>query len=400
MSNNRPHILTSREPVLPAPGPGKAQWLNVAYAEARGLTLEGIGRISGTSDAYYDWTRRVSVDNGLTWSAPELIPDVVRETPDGGVVDYPSSPHFDPGSGRAYRFVMRRQWPGNKAYTYNWETHRHPLVDHVFVCEENGPPQLLRYEDGADFNPAAPFDPAFLNANQAYLGNSPAFAPDGTVYFPVTCEQSGTVPGQAGMVLFRRDNTSGRWLASNRVQIPPEWSSRGLLEPDVAVLRDGRILVVCRGSNQYIAATMPGRKWFAVSTDGDATLGPIQELRYDDGTSFYSPSSIHRFLRSSHDGRLYWFANIVPGPTDGNEPRHPLQIARIDEDRLAVERDSVTVIDDRQPGEREDLQLSNFIVVEDRENSGQIQLYMSLLAIDPEDFWLTGVYRYRIAVGS
>jgi len=60
---------------------------------------------------------------------------------------------------------------------------------------------------------------------------------------------------------------------------------------------------------------------------------------------------------------------------------------------------SRTVIDDRQPGKREELQFSNFTISGDRGNRGQIQLDMSLLAIDPEDFWRTGVYRYRIVIG-
>ena len=29
------------------------------------------------------------------------------------------------------------------------------------------------------------------------------------------------------------------------------------------------------------------------------TLGPVEELKYDDGSSFYSPSSYHRMIRHS-----------------------------------------------------------------------------------------------------
>lgn len=370
-------VLVSRQLYNSSPGRGVASWLSVAYRGA-GLTRVETLTTSAKSDAYRNWQRRQSEDNGRTWSPPQPLDGVVRETKAGGIVEYPSSEIYDPVTKRSYRFFMMRQWPGSPCYTYD----RKAWVDHVFVAEEDGPPRLLRYENGADYDPANPFDPAYLHANKAYFGNAPAFAPDGTVYFPVA------TPG--GVILFRRDKTSGEWRPSNRCPISPTLSSRGLLEPEAAVLRDGRILIICRGSN---TSTTSGRKWRILSEDGGTTLGPVEELRYDDGSRFYSPSSYHRFLRSSRNGKLYWFANITPGPPRGNHPRYPLCIAEIDEERAAVRKDSQMVLDTRRDGDAATLQLSNFSLLEDRA-TGNIEIYVTLLGLNPKDFWRSDVYRY------
>ena len=80
--------------------------------------------------------------------------------------------------------------------------------------------------------------------------------------------------------------------------------SRGLMEPSLVELSSGRVLVVWRGSNLEINA--PGRKWFSFSSDGGLTLSKVQELKYGDGSQFYSPSSLHRFIRHSVSEKLYW----------------------------------------------------------------------------------------------
>ena len=189
---------------------------------------------------------------------------------------------------------------------------------------------------------------------------------------------------------MRREPSSGEWRPSTQEYLSPERSARGLLEPDAAVLKDGRVLVVCRGSN---TATTPGRKWFSISADGGRTLSRFEALRYDDGSPFYSPSSIHTFVRSSKNGRLYWLANIVDGPPSGNGPRYPLVLAEIDEEKVAVRKDRLTTVDERGMDEPVALQLSNFSVLEDRETQN-IEIYLTRLGENPEHFWQGAVYRY------
>ena len=161
--------------------------------------------------------------------------------------------------------------------------------------------------------------------------------------------------------------------AGSRIGISYNVSDRGLLETDVAQLKDGRILDVWRGSN---TTTTAGHKWFSVSTDGGLTLSPVQEWKYDDGTSFYSPSSVHRFIRLQGNGKLYWIGNISPTAPSDNSPRYPLIIAEVDEDKVALKKNTVTKIIDKQPGELSSVQYSNFSVLENPETH-QIELFMT-----------------------
>ncbi len=160
----------------------------------------------------------------------------------------------------------------------------------------------------------------------------------------------------------------------------------------MARLQDGRLIVICRGS---ATASTPGQKWLSLSEDGGQTLSPMRPLTFDDGGQLLSPSSIHNLFRSTRNGRLYWIANIVDTPEAAyaNGQRYPLYIAEIDEERIAVKRDSLVLVDDRREGEAGRLQLSNWSLLEDRETL-DIEIYITLLGLDAEDFWAAGVYRY------
>ena len=133
----------------------------------------------------------------------------------------------------------------------------------------------------------------------------------------------------------------------------------------MAVLRDGRLLVVWRGVTPRGTARgspNPGAKWFAVSSDGGRTLSPVAPWRYSDGTEFYAASSIHRMIRHQGNGRLLaWLGNLSLNPPGGNHPRHPLVIAEVDEDAAALRRDTVTVIAQRTPVQGPNVQYSNFV---------------------------------------
>ena len=152
--------------------------------------------------------------------------------------------------------------------------------------------------------------------------------------------------------------------------------------------------MIWRGSN---TSKTPGRKWFSVSTDGGLTLSRVQELKYDDGTRFYSPSSIHRMIRSSVTAKLYWLGNISAVPPRGNSPRYPLIMAEVDETIPALRRSTVTAIGDRQPDESERLQLSNFSLLENRETQ-TLDVYLTRLGADPKDFWGADAYKYTLTL--
>jgi hypothetical protein len=380
--------MLPRQLHLPAAGDDLAQWCQVSYIDSA-LTRREILRTSGASDAYHDWEERTSPDDGRTWSDPRPIPGVVDQRPDGGIVTYPCGHHYDDALGILYEKRMRRIWPGLEVYTFHWGSQQHPFNDHTFVVED-GRDVLLRFEEGPDYDPENPFDPEFCGTNSSYLGVGMTFAEDGTAYYPLVCRPAEHSHNTGGLVLMRRDPGSGDWSPSNQQFVDPDISSRGLLEPDVALLKNGHLLVVMRGSD---SPTTPGRKWFSVSTDSGKTLSPVEEFRYDDGSSFYSPSSIHSLIRSHKNGRLYWIANITEEPPSGNAPRYPLYIAEIDEGKVAVRRDSLVLIDDRRAEEPDAVQLSNFSVIENRQTL-DIEIYLTRIGEVPDHFWQGAVYQY------
>jgi hypothetical protein len=128
------------------------------------------------------------------------------------------------------------------------------------------------------------------------------------------------------------------------------------------------------------------------------TWSKVTDLRYDTGEPFYSPATMARTIRSSVTGKLYCFLNINPDPPVGNGPRHPLQVAEIDEENICLKKETLTIIDDRHPElDSPHLQLSNFGLREDRE-SRLVELHLTRLGergSRPET-WDADTYRYVI----
>lgn len=373
----------------------------------------------GRDDLPIDPMVRYSSDNGRTWTEFEALPQIVTFGDDVTSLWGGGMPFYDPATG-LHLAIWLRQTIAQK-----------PEVRHYNHCfwrlsGDNartwGEPTQLRYEEGAELDAGNPIDPFFLHSNSMYPGNNIIRHSNGTL---VAAGTSISIPkdapdpdperkyGNWWAPAGARDIGSacfvGRWDArermyawqrSNCVWVPASVSCRGLLEAEVAELTDGRVLVIWRGSD---TPATPGRKWFSVSAAGGLTLGEVQELMYDDGSRFYSPSSIHRTIRHSVTGKLYWFGNICPEPPSGNSPRYPLIMAEVDEAMPALKRDTVAVIDDRRPEDSEDLQLSNFSLLENRETH-DLELYLTRLgtrgrhADSPEDFWEADHYKYTVTL--
>ncbi len=387
-------MKVTRELYIKSPKVGHSVILNAGYCgpglERREmLCLECAGR----DDLPFTPKERFSKDNGRTWTPWQPLPEFVHQEKDRWDIFSLSTIHQDPKTGLCLGAGLR-QTMLEKPLRYYTHTY-------WGISDDNGKTwsnvTQFRYEEGALRDPANPLDPNFLHNNQAYTGMS-TLCRNGTIVLSCTGvnlpkDAPDTDPTEEfkswDKAPHARDNALacfvGRfdparrtyeWRMSNRVWVPLSVSCRGMQEAAPVELKDGRILIVCRGSNTKVT---PGRKWFSLSGDGGLTLSEIRELRYDDGSRFYSPSSIHYFLRHSVSGKLYWLANICPEPPEGNLPRHPLVIAEIDETIPAVKRDTLTVIDTRQPGEGSGLNLSNFNVFENRETH-EIEIYMSRYA--------------------
>ena len=400
---NLPIAVVKKELYKKHPRAGAAAIVSARYV-GPGMERLETHAVECRDDVHTERFTRFSHDNGTTWEPDRpLAPTDTyydgHEVWEGGGAEV-----FDPKSGRLVG-VRLRQIPVNGLY--NCFTYARVSQDFGQTWSE---PVQLKYEPGPDFDPTKPHDAAFLKANQAYFGNNILRHSNGTLIHPVAHAnalgdpQNERRPWKMGSLCFigRWDAQKGayRWSPGQRVEISPEWSARGLMEPEAAELRDGRVLIVWRGSTtgwDGTRAKIPGRKFFSLSNDGGYTLTPPAVWSYDDGTDFYSPSSYHRMLRHSVTARLYWVGNISATPPEGNSPRYPLVIAEVDEEKAALKKTSVTVIDNRRPGQPEGLQLSNFSLIEDRV-SHDLELYVTLYGEHTDSVYTADSYRYTLAL--
>jgi len=412
---------------IPSPDPNTATTARIQYI-GRGFLL--CERRANTSSS--DWSdthrKRYSHDNGRTWTPWEVIYDKAPElngfVQSGGPTQEGSGP-LDPVSGMLIKPVFQRIIRGDprEAMSVLWSGDRR-FSDHGFyqLSADNGKSwdqgHLLKYEEGPVFDTENWGDPTFFRTNEMYIGDLCVHS-NGTVIISATVpvlyrdEEDEKVPVVfpstyregcvAGAMCFvgkwdpaRKDYN---WRISNRIFLPRKVSTRGLVELNLNELKDGRLLLIMRGSNVGLdSLECPGRKWISVSSDGGMTWSKVRDLRYDTGEQFYSPATMARTIRSSITGKLYCFLNINADPPVGNGPRYPLQVAEIDEEKVCLKRETLTIIDDRHPElDSRHLQLSNFGLREDRE-SQLVELHLTRLGErgSRPKIWNADTYRYVI----
>jgi hypothetical protein len=239
----------------------------------------------------------------------------------------------------------------------------------------------------------------------------PLFLDDGTLLLPIILTPAGpdgqyVNPGGGytytdAAVLRGRwtvDQSRLEWELSARVTGDPARSTRGMDEPTLAELADGRLLMVLRGSNDRKPA-LPGYRWVAFSRDRGRNWTAPVPWTYADGSAFFSPASCSQLLTHS-SGRIFWLGNLTPANPTGNRPRYPFVVGEVDRvSGLLIER-SLRVVDDRRPGDGPDLSLSNFSAREDR-NTGEIVLHLTRLFARSQGEvrdWTADAEIYRIPV--
>lgn len=384
-----------------------------------GLRLEEELRYQTSSDWACDIQIRNSEDNGQTWGEFKVL---VSEWPfkDGhakSIHDFARC--YDPAAGKMVRFIFQRlsRGGGREAIEAYWKGDRKALVDHTMwqVSDDDGvtwsEPRVLQYEPGGEFNADNWADESYLTTNVSY-GAYTAIASNGTLVYPMSrtydLEYQGREQKVCAVTVFvgRWDEQADeyKWECSSPVAVPLQVSGRGLMEPTIIELTSGKLLMTMRGSTvivppvEGVEVESPGRHWMCVSEDGGMTWSDVTDLRYDTGEQFYSPSTLAKMFRHSN-GKVYWVGNICPEPPKGNMPRDPLVIAEVDEDTISLKKDTVSVIDSRE-GETNlhDLfQLSNFSVFENRQ-TGKVELYLTRLGEDAENWLKANVYRYVLTV--
>jgi hypothetical protein len=396
----------------------------------RKLRREEVRSLVRSSDWHDTVRRRLSEDNGRSWTDWEVVYDQAPTqgdfTQSGGESQRGTGP-YDPVSGKLIKPVFQRIIQGDPrvAMKLIWSGKR-LFCDHGFyqLSDDDGrswgKARLLKYEEGPDFDSENWGDREFFRSNEMYIGQAAALS-NGSVIISATVpvqyrdEEDEKYPSifpnnyrkgcVAGAICFvgswNADLGDYEWRVSKPVFLPRRISTRGLVEINISELTNGNLLLIMRGSNtQRDPLECPGRKWFALSRDGGFSWSEALDIRYDTGETLYSPASISRTIRSKKTGRLYWVGNITDLPPKGNSPRYPLQIVEIDENNPSFKKETVTVIDDRDLiRDSEDLQLSNFSLLEDRETL-KMEVYLTRLGENGggADLWSANAYKYLLSL--
>ena len=313
------------------PGPSKQNVYQNAYVlqydatrlVGNAMLTRGVGD-TATGFVDYKMWYRVSTDGGETFT--DLRPIVQQ------------------GEGHSPMHPIEYVWVGKNSF-----------------CYATIPGIMLRLSNGQIFFPCyyAPLDEAgnYYNPLNAYT-------------FSRVCGIIGTW-NEAGDDLL--------WDVSDPVILTPEQASRGAGECAVIELAEkpGHLAMVIRGSNApNPTGKIPAYKWKTLSTDYGKTWSPCEPFSYDDGEPIISPAACSSFIRSSRTGKCYWIGNISRTLPQGNSPRYPLVIGEVDEDGVSLRRHTLTIVDDRQPDDPPDLQLSNYNLVED-EKTGEFVLQLN-----------------------
>ena len=404
--------VVTRESYVPSPGPGQGVMGGSFYTRNDGLQLMSVHVITQRSDTVEVALIRYSDDNGLTWS---------------DATEWPMRFDAPGGSGR------RHFWGGyldtrTDRFNSMWNEGVLPTDDplegmrqwamYYGVSEDGGRTELHRQQivhEGDAYDETHHLPGVTKGKNCVMVGDRgqvPLTRSDGVILVPVQSTPTGpdgdyVNPGRGftytDCMMLKgvwQDDRRLSWTCSERVVGDPERTTRGLIEPTIAELNDGSILMVMRGSNDAVPE-WPAHKWMSLSKDGGDTWTKAEPWTYEDGDAFYSPSACSQLLPHSN-GKLYWIGNICEENPRRNRPRYPIIIGEVDQDSGQLIRESVTTLDDRQSGESERMTLSNFHAREDREN-GNILVFLPRFFVngdDGDDKFTADLSQIRVSVSS
>lgn len=386
---------TSEMPPLHATIFGSASGASGIYLSAKGLTLR-----SGDM---------VSDDNGKTWRKQPMTPDLYAGLP-RGYRRNPVTSVLDHQTDRLLTIVNALDVPDLD-----------PTINEPRIALNT---YYLRYRVSADggmswakegpiivkgrYDAIHPVPGVEIGKNSFYLGDLgciPIITRKGRILVPAQATLLGpdgklANPGGGYTYMdvviligkWKRDH-SIEWKMGGRVEADPASSSRGMFEPTLAELPDGRIMMVMRGSNDgkiKKGERIPGYKWVATSSDGGKQWTKPVPFTFEDGQPFYSPSSMSTLFRHS-SGRIFWFGNMTEQNPEGNLPRWPLAVAEVDPGGISLIRKTLVILDKEQPEDvkRGRLDISHFSILEDRETGEIVLTYPRNHGSYKEREWVT-----------
>lgn len=395
--------LQSKTLIWPQPDVGVIPYDLSVYLHPSGLELVRSRCTERKSDIYEEGQKCYSLDNGRTWSDWE--PNVMsRRLPEGILRTMEGSPMHDRYTGRSVQTVLEGLFPHEKAD--DCLAGLSTFYNKYRVYEMNSRKPV--HEDWLmqkGYSREHPLEKVWIGKN-AMDAMGPFFTSHGGILMPIPITvlgPDGKIANPGGGFTWHeiqflvgrwRDQGQIEWNAGACIQMNPERSTRGAIEPTLAEFPDGRILMVFRGSNDANPA-IPGYKWFCVSHDDGLSWTDPRPWHYSDGTPFFSPSSSPQLTRHSN-GKVYWNGHLTPENPDGNAPRYPLVIGEVDPQSLMLIRESVFTIDTRQPHEPETISMHRLELHEDRQ-TGEFVAYMTRCNVDAAGTYTGDSWEYRIA---
>jgi hypothetical protein len=344
------------------------------------------------SDGYDDYAISVSHDNGKTWSKPEVRwkSNVV---PEGRMRYAEPAAFFDADKGKLIVLIDHTLYPRDKL---NVDT-EYGLELNIYDTRRKKWTERRELKFPGQRTPAMSFSFPIKTTRGRLLFPGMRKTVDaagkaihyGKTWAPV--DEVATVIGECGA----RGELA--WRLGQPLNIAPELSSRGLDENALIELRDGRIAAVCRGDNSAFP-DKPGYKWLSFShDDGQSWSAPVP-LPATGGEPLESGANGSAFFRSIKNGRLYWMGNLAlrGERPNGNWPRSPLVIVEVQEEPLALKRDTIFAVDERGYNDSPRVQMSNFRLYQDRE-TGDVVIFLTRYGELSEKEWmLADYYRYRV----
>jgi hypothetical protein len=384
----------TRETFLRAPGNGVAVMAYAWYTKPKGLDMRMIEQRWSRSDTVDVAFERSSRDNGRTWSEPKKI--ITGEKRPNGT----------------WRLHPRCGAILGGRYVHFWTEGVLPTDDplegfrqwNVFYSVNDGPPRQIIGK--GNYTAANPLPGVQAGRTCVMLGDNtciPIDAPDGRFLLPVqvsVATPDGKLYNPGGGYTWTESavltgawrGNEIEWEMSDLIRGEPSYTTRGLVEPTLAWLRGGRLMMVLRGSND-VKPELPSYKWICYSDDGGRKWSTPKAWTFSNGRNFFSPSACSQLLQHS-SGKVFWVGNINPTNPKGNRPRYPLVVGEVDRDSGLLMESSIRVIDTLQPGEDPLLTLSNFYAREDRQ-SKEIAVHVTRLFAFPGG-WVGDGMLYKV----
>ena len=394
----------TREVFVKSPGKGTAVMAFAYYTREKGSELMSIEQRWSRSDtidaAYY----RQSKDNGRTWTTPEKR--VTGERRPGGMWRlHPRGGHIDRSTGRFLEIWNEGILPSDDPLEGMRQWNVYYTISPDGGKTKSAVQQIIH--EGKEFKAQHPLPGVHTGKNCVMIGDnaSPPINYENSILLPVQISPLGpdgrlSNPGGGytylDVAVLHGTWQKNRlvWRMSEMVKGDPTRSTRGMDEATIELLADGRLIMVMRGSNDK-KYDLPSYRWVSFSSDGGWKWSEPEPWAYSDGEMFYSPSACSQLLRHS-SGRLFWLGNINKTNPRGNRPRYPFYAGEVDPQSGRLKRNSLKVVDDRQPEDDELLTLSNFFAREDRETR-QILVHMTRMFAF-KDGWVGDAQLYRITV--